>query len=193
MIVSLSAMDLVQYIHTKVKLTDEEGAAIDAAFKQEYYPKGTALVQPDNRSQKVYFIEKGMLRTFYNKDGKDITHFFFDENSFTMSVDTVYFNNPDPYGREVLQNATLRVIHFKEFNALFSGMAVFKEFAFMVAIEYLKKFSDKLFSVQFQTAEQRYRFMMASYPDILSRAPLGHIASYLGITQQTLSVIRAQR
>jgi len=186
-------MDLVQYIHTKVKLSGDESAAIDAAFKQEYHPKGTILMQPDNHSQKVYFVEKGMLRTFYNKDGKDITHFFFDENSFTMSVDAVYFNNADPYGREVLENATLRVIHFKEFNTLFSGINVFKEFAFMVAIENLKRFSDKLFSVQFQTAEQRYKFMMANYPDILSRAPLGHIASYLGITQQTLSVIRAQK
>jgi len=185
-------MELIQYINTKVKLTSEESAIIDAAFKREYYPKGTILVHPDNYSQKVHFIEKGIMRSFYNKDGKDITHFFFDENSFSMSLENVYFNKCDPYGREVLENATLRVIHFKEFNVLFNEVGAFKNLAFLVAIEFLKLLSDRLFSIQFQTAEQRYKFMVDNYSNILSRVPLGDIASYLGITQQTLSVIRAK-
>ncbi|SDG73280.1 Crp/Fnr family transcriptional regulator [Chitinophaga filiformis] len=185
-------MELLRYINTKVKLSEEESAIIDAAFKRETYPKGTILMQPDNNSQKVFFVEKGLLRTFYNKDGKDITHFFFDENRFTLSLESVYFNRPDPYGREVLENATLRTILFRDFNALLNEIGEFKSLGISVAIEYLKLFSDKLYSLQFQTAEQRYKFMMDNYSNILSRAPLGHIASYLGITQQTLSVIRAK-
>ncbi|PSL29727.1 Crp/Fnr family transcriptional regulator [Chitinophaga ginsengisoli] len=185
-------MELIQYINSKVKLSEEESAIIDAAFKREVYPKGTLLTPPGNNSQKVFFIEKGLIRTFYNKDGKDITHFFFDENRFTMSLESVYFNHPDPYGREVLENATLRIILFRDFNALLNEIAEFKNLGIMVAIEFLKLFSDKLYSLQFQTAEQRYKFMMDNYSNILSRAPLGHIASYLGITQQTLSVIRAK-
>ena len=90
-------MDLIQYIESKIKLNADECAAINTAFKKEFYPKGTNLVQPDNRSQKIYFVEDGLIRLFYiNQDGKDITHFFFGENNFTMSVENVYFNNPDP-------------------------------------------------------------------------------------------------
>ncbi|MBD1363120.1 Crp/Fnr family transcriptional regulator [Mucilaginibacter sp. ZT4R22] len=186
-------MELTRYINTKIKLSAEERSVIDAAFKREFYSKGTILAEPSNRSQKVHFIEKGMIRTFYNKDGKDITHFFFDENAFTMSLESNYFNKTDPYGREVLEDTTLRTIHFKEFNDLFNNIDVFKGFFFMVSIETLKRFSDKLFSLQFQTAEQRYKSMTDNYSNILLRVPLGHIASYLGITQQTLSVIRAQK
>ncbi|MCF6405681.1 hypothetical protein L3C95_22440 [Chitinophaga filiformis] len=185
-------MELIQYINTKVKLSEEESAIIDAAFKTETYPKGTILMHPDNNSQKVFFVEKGLIRTFYNKNGKDITHFFFDENKFSLSLDNVYFNRVDPYGREVLEHTTLRVILFRDFNALLEEIGAFKQLGLMVAIEFLKLFSDKLYSLQFQTAEQRYKFMMDNYSNILSRAPLGHIASYLGITQQTLSVIRAK-
>lgn len=185
-------MDLIQFISTRVNLSEEEKTAIDDAFIREYCYKGTILVNPDNRSQKVQFIEEGLVRSFYDKDGKNITHFFYDENSFTMSLETVYFNKVDPYGREVLQNATIRTIQFREFNILFNEIEAFKQFVFLVAIEFLKRFSDKLFSLQFQTAEQRYKFMIDNYPDILIRAPLGDIASYLGITQQTLSVIRAR-
>lgn len=186
-------MELTQYINTKIKLTVEESSTIDAAFNRQFYPKGTILTEPDNRSQKVHFVEKGMLRTFYNKDGKDITHFFFDENAITMSLESIYFNKTDPYGREVLEDTTLRSIRFKEFDDLFNNIDAFKKFAFMVSIETLKRFSDKLFALQFQTAEQRYKSMTDNYSNILLRVPLGHIASYLGITQQTLSVIRAQK
>jgi len=60
-------------------------------------------------------------------------------------------------------------------------------------INVLSAFSDHLFQIQFQTARQRYQILLENHPDILLRTPLGHIASYLGITQQTLSVIRAQK
>ncbi|MDN3550050.1 Crp/Fnr family transcriptional regulator [Mucilaginibacter aquaedulcis] len=187
-------MDLIQYIESKIKLSTEECEAINAAFKKEGYPKGTNLVQPDNRSHKIYFVEEGLIRLFYiNQEGKDITHFFFGENNFTMSVENVYFNNPDPYGREVLEDSTLRIIHFREFTDLLDKVSAFKSFSFLVAIDMLKRFSDRLFSLQFQTAEQRYKIFIDNYPNILLRAPLGDIASYLGITQQTLSVIRSKK
>ena len=70
-------MELIQFINTKIKLNAEETSTIDAAFKRELHHRGTTLAEPGNRSQKVHFVEKGMVRTFYNKDGKDITHFFF--------------------------------------------------------------------------------------------------------------------
>jgi CRP-like cAMP-binding protein len=187
-------MELIQYINTKIKLNAEESTAISSAFKKEFFPKGTNLVQPGNRSQKIQFIEKGLIRSFYiNEEGKDITHFFFSENNFTMSMESVYFNKPDPYGREVLEDATVHSIYFREFDALSNQVEAFKSLMLMVAIETLKQFSDKLFSLQFQTAEQRYKHLTDNYPNILLRVPLGHIASYLGITQQTLSVIRSKK
>lgn len=156
-------MDLIQHIESKIKLNAEECALISAAFKKEFYPKGTNLVQPDNRSPKIYFVEEGLIRLYYiNRDGKDITHFFFGENNFTMSVENVYFNNPDPYGREVLEDSTLRIIHFKEFTDLFDKITAFRTFSFMVTIDMLKRFSDRIFSLQFQTAEQRYKIFTGS-------------------------------
>jgi hypothetical protein len=56
----------------------------------------------------------------------------------------------------------------------------------------VKLFSDRLYSLQFHTAQERYSTLLNDHSSILMRAPLGHIASYLGITQQTLSVIRSK-
>ncbi|HEY8365928.1 MAG TPA: Crp/Fnr family transcriptional regulator, partial [Bacteroidia bacterium] len=62
-----------------------------------------------------------------------------------------------------------------------------------IYIDVISRFSNRLYAMQFQTAKERYDSLMELHPDIILRAPLGHIASYLGITQQTLSVIRAEK
>ena len=185
-------MDLIKYFNTKIKLSEEDSAAVDAAFKREISPKGTILAHPDSHSQKIHFIEKGLIRLYYNKDGKDITHFFFDENKFATCPESVYFDKPSPYGKEVLEDSILRSIHSKDLNLLLSKIEALKDLSFILALETINQLSDRLFSIQFQSAEERYKFIIDKHPNILLRVPLGYIASYLGITPQTLSVIRAK-
>ena len=78
-------MELISYLLRHIKLNNAECEAIDEAFNKQTFAKGTILAHPDNHHQNVYFIEKGLLRAFYNLDGKDITHYFFDENNFLVS------------------------------------------------------------------------------------------------------------
>ena len=61
----------------------------------------------------------------------------------------------------------------------------------LLLVSAIKSLTERLYLVKFQTAQERYQWLLNNYPQILLRAPLGHIASLLGITQQTLSVIRA--
>ena len=69
-------MELIPYLLTQTKLNRVECEAIDDAFTRKTFAKGTILTQPDNHHQNVYFIEKGLLRAFYNLNRKDITHYF---------------------------------------------------------------------------------------------------------------------
>ncbi|MFC5412169.1 Crp/Fnr family transcriptional regulator [Larkinella bovis] len=167
---------------------------LEQAFKREECPKHHKLLQPGNRSQKVFFVEKGLIRTYYLKDeGKDITHFFFAENAFFMAIESIFYHNNSPYGVEVLENSIIRTIPYAELEHYIDQSDELEKLMRLLLIDMLKAFSDRFQSIQFQTAQERYRILLETYPDILLRAPLGHIASYLGITQQTLSVIRAQR
>lgn len=162
-----------------------------AAFKTEELPKGTRLLPPHNYSQKVFFIEKGIARTYYMKDGKDITHSFIPEDTFFVSIESVFFNSPSPYGAEVLENAVVRTIHYQDLERFIDGSQALQKLSRIVMMNAVKTFSDKLYSIQFQSAQERYNSMLEKFPDIMLRVPLGHVASYLGITQETLSRIRA--
>ena len=186
-------MELLKYLTSKTNFPEPDCISINNAFKTEEYLKGEIPIKPGSFSSKVFFVEKGLIRTFYFKDDKDITQFFFDENYFTAPLSSVFYNKPEPYGWEVLEDTTVRVILYNELEVLFAKIPLLQKVFFHVAIDMLNMFSDKLESLQFQTAEQRYKTLVEAYPEILRRAPLGQIASYLGITQQTLSVIRAKR
>ncbi len=137
------------------------------------------------------FIEKGLIRLYYEKEEKDITFLFLDENSFSQTIDSIFFNLPNQYSWQVLEDTSIRIVNYHDIENLFEKSPQLERFARMVMLGVVKTLSDKLFSLQFQTAEQRYKNILENNPTILLRAPLGHIASYLGITQQTLSVIRA--
>ncbi|WP_353719309.1 Crp/Fnr family transcriptional regulator [Dyadobacter sp. 676] len=161
------------------------------AFKTEELPKGHRLLSPYNFSQKVFYLEKGIARTYYLKDGKDITHSFIPEDSFFVSIESVFFRNPSPYGVEVLENSVVRTIVYQDLEKFIDGSQALQKLSRLVMMNAVKTFSDKLYSIQFQSAQERYNSMLEKFPDIMLRVPLGHIASYLGITQETLSRIRA--
>jgi len=186
-------MDIITYLNQQLPLPEGVNETLNSLFKKEQHPKGKILLMPENRSQNLTFIESGLLRLYYEKDGKDITFLFFDENSFSMPIESIIYNKQSPYGCQVLEDCTIRSIAYKDFEILLEKTPELERIARKVLFENLRKISDKLYALQFQTAEQRYQYMMESYRNILLRAPLGHIASYLGITQQTLSVIRAKK
>jgi len=184
-------MELMPYLLAQVKLTVEEYELIDKAFAKKNYLKGKILEQPNNHSKQLHFIEKGLLRAFYCKDDKDITHTFFDEDNFILAFESVFFGRPHPYGLEILEETTIRTIPYSQLDVLCNTIPAFKDYRLIVSLKIISMLAQKVYSLQFQSAKERYNTLLETTPRILLRASLGHIASYLGITQQTLSVIRA--
>ncbi|OIN58271.1 Crp/Fnr family transcriptional regulator [Arsenicibacter rosenii] len=187
-------MELTAYLNELVSLSPELEHELDQAVACDVFPKRHKLLLPDNTSQKVYFIEQGLARTYYIKpDGKDVTHHFILENSFFMAIENIFYGRTSPYGFELLEKSVVRSIPYADLEKLIDQHDKLEKIMRTLLIQTLKTFSDRLYALQFQSAQDRYNTLLAQYPSILQRAPLGHIASYLGITQQTLSVIRAQR
>ena len=148
---------------------------MNVIFQVREYKKYSLLLKEGSPSQEVFFIEEGSVRQFYTKEGKDITHSFYAENSFL----------------EALETCRVRVAEFVQVEAIINNYPKLERFMRMLLISFLKNLSDSLYTIKFQTAQERYELLLKNYPQILLRVPLGHVASFLGITQQTLSVIRA--
>lgn len=106
-------------------------------------------------------------------------------------MDNIYFHQPNHFGLEALETCRVRVAEFVQVEAIINNYPKLERFMRMLLISFLKNLSDRLYAIKFQTAQERYELLLKNYPQILLRVPLGHVASFLGITQQTLSVIRA--
>lgn len=186
-------MELAAFLQDKVSFSRDVSEEVDALFVRKEYNKGHQLLPVNNRSEKLYFIESGLARSYYYKDQKDITYLFFGENKFYLSIHNVFYGTPAPYGLELLEKSVICTVEYAAIAGCIDRSPGLQNFSRMLLVELLKEASDRIHAIQFQSARERYESLLHTHPDILLRAPLGHIASYLGITQQTLSVIRAAR
>jgi CRP-like cAMP-binding protein len=184
-------MEFIQFLK-KHNISANLLTEISQASCHEELPKNYHLVVPGSRPQKIFFFEKGLARTYYYKNGKDITQSFYKENDAFASVECIFYNRPSRYGLELLEESTIYTVSYhKIVKYLANSMELNKLLRMLVVNSFLSLY-DRIDSIQFHSSQERYNHMLANYPDIMLRAPLGHIASYLGITPQTLSVIRGQ-
>ncbi|MDX2245954.1 MAG: Crp/Fnr family transcriptional regulator [Bacteroidia bacterium] len=139
----------------------------------------------------VYFIKKGAARIYYYKDGNDITECFVFENNIIARVESLFSGQPSKKAIEILEDAELIAIHS---TALFKLYDTFPDIERLFRKIFEAAYVDtvnRVESIQFHTAEERYLALLNEMPNVLQRVPLKHIASYLGITQVSLSRIRA--
>ena len=136
--------------------------------------------------------KKGLARIYYNtRSGKEITAWFFAENSFLTAHDSFYQQKPAPSCCELLEDSVVYSLKYTDMQAMLNENHDMAKFAFHAVFELAKKLTEFINGIKFQSAEERYNALMFNYPNIFQRARLGHIASFLGITQETLSRIRA--
>jgi len=185
-------MSLKEFIYSVVPLSEEVMQDVLQYFELVEYPKSYAILHQGQTCKYLYFIEKGLARSFYvNEKGKEITIWFFTGGNLMVSLESFFQQKPGVYQMELLENSVLYRISYADLHFLFDRYHQMERFGRLVELQLMTNMIEKLNALQFQTAKQRYRFLIDKYPDIAFRAPLGHIASYLGITQETLSRIRA--
>lgn len=167
-----------------------------AVFKnitKEELSKNTILVKPGTLSEYIYFIEKGSARVFYYKDSKDITDGFKGEKTLVASVFSFICQKPDKRGIELLENSILWKMNYKDLEELTRQFPDLQYLYRMIMSGLLITTQNRLDRMLFQTAEERYLDFIQSHPRANELLTLGMIASYLGITKETLSRIRSKK
>jgi len=182
---------LCDYLMTLVPFSQDELNDILSHFEKEYVQKNHVLIEVGKVCNKLYFLEQGIVRSYYLKqDGKDVTQWFFSAGKFMTSANSFFQQIPSIYYLEILEDSVLYSISKEKLDILLAKYHKVEKLVRLVSIEMLTQVFHKLNAIQFHTAKERYTYMLDDFPDISVRVPLGHIASYLGITQETLSRIR---
>ncbi|UTW65331.1 Crp/Fnr family transcriptional regulator [bacterium SCSIO 12643] len=185
---------IIQSINeTYSPLTEECIQELLTSAKISTLKKESTLVREGQYSNKTYYIINGCARAYYLQDGKDISDWFAFENEFISSIVSFFTGAPSPHYIELLEDSVLLEINRDHVNYLSHKYHDFERLIRVIVTKTMLRQQERIASIQFQRAEQRYENILAMYPKITQRVPLTHISSYLGITLETLSRIRNPR
>ncbi|GEP97412.1 Crp/Fnr family transcriptional regulator [Chitinophaga cymbidii] len=171
-------------------LSPESRDAFAGILKKMEVPKGETLVTEHGVCNYIYFIESGLTRTYYLKDGKDITDWISLNGTFACSIVSFITRRPDIRIIETLEDCVLWAIHYDDIEQLFRQFHEIERFGRLLVNSGIVQMQQRFDELYFATAQDRYHTLMNNHPEIIQRVPLGMVASYLGITQETLSRIR---
>lgn len=182
---------LKQYILEKVALTNEELQHFVDEFEVIEIKKGDTLLRKNQYARYLYFIVKGTVRTYNEFKGKDITTWVYPEHIFVTSWYSFLENEPSREFIEVLEDGIVLAISNLKLEEMYDSHPGVERFGRLLVQDQLSFTEFYSMGYQFLSAKEKYELLLEIFPDITLRVKLGHVASLLGISNETLSRIRA--
>ena len=190
-------VSLIMLEHLKIKygLTDGQWTVFKNIVEKLEVPAKMTLLQEGEVANRIFLIERGCIRSWFNNDGTDLTIQFFLENETVASIESFKKQIPSLMSLETIEPSSLWVIQRKDLERLLS------ELEKLPALR--KQFIDQLFERMFDymrhflsfikdTPAERYQQLLEDKPQLLQRVPQHYIASYLGISSVHLSRIKSR-
>jgi CRP-like cAMP-binding protein len=166
---------------------------ISSYIIEEEFEKKTLLLKTGQVAHRIYFIKKGLVRSYFHQNENQFTNWFMGGNEFIISVYSFFTRKPSFESIEVLEDCTIQSIKWDQLQQLYTEFPEFNKTGRLITEHYYIRSEEKTIQLQTLSATQRYQNLLANYPGILQKASLGQIASFLNIKQETLSRIRAAK
>ncbi len=185
-------MEIGQILDKIYPLNEHSNQILKEYIEEIEYPKGHILLRAEKIEKNIYFIKKGIVRAYAETAGNEITFWFGKEGDTIISMKSYVENKKGYENIELLEDCELYVLKTRDLQNLFEQYIDIANWGRKFAEQELIKTEERFISRQFRTATERYIELMKNNPNLLQRVQLGYIASYLGITQVSLSRIRAK-
>lgn len=188
---SNSIQSLFNYFNHIYPISSQAAHALsEIAFEIEI-PKNNYLQEIGQTCRTYYFVSHGLARIYYLKDGTDVTEYFAHQNDMIIRAESLFTGFPSKKAIQALENTLFIGIPASKLEELFDAYADLERLFRKIQEASFVAYVNRMESLQFHTAEERYSQLVRNYPLLLETIPLKHIASYLGITQVSLSRIRS--
>jgi len=159
-------------------------------LEKQTFSKNHLLHQQGTICNHIYLVQKGIARTFFYKEGKDITVHIASEGELITAIDSVISLKKSRYNVELLEDSEILIISYKALQSLMEKHPEHEKYMRLILEQLYAEGADRIEEFLFYSAKERYDNLIKKRPHLLNMVNLGHIASYLGITQETLSRIR---
>lgn len=183
---------LIEYISAYTPLSEKELSLLKRSVEKRTYNKNQIIFSEGKISDEIYFVEKGCVRLFYNVDGTDKTAFFYTESKFICAGESYTFNVPAIENYQAIEETELYIFSKPKVEALLVDMPKFEIIARVATENELITCQKVIASFITKSAEERYSDLLESQGELFQRVPQQYIASFLGVSPETLSRIKAR-
>jgi CRP-like cAMP-binding protein len=161
-------------------------------LKIERIKKGEFLVRKGQICNKIAFIYDGLFRIYYLKEGIEINTCFCKENSIISSFNSFIHQTPSKESIQTIEDSVIVTLSSANLIDLYKESTIWQNIRLLLTEKECLRLSDRANSLSFESALEKYKNLLKYQPEIIQRVPIQHIASYLGISRETLSRIRSQ-
>ena len=189
--VSITSRDVARELARRYStMTHEELDLLESILVPMKFGKNEMVLREGETCNNIYWVVKGLVRQFYYKNGKELTEYMATENSIVMCIESLFLEQPTHLQIKTIEPSVLIAIPKVELEAVAMKSV-------NIQILYRKILEESLILSQvhadmlrFESAQDRYQKLIKRQPQLVLRAPLVYIASYLQMTPETLSRVR---
>lgn len=185
---------IIKYLSSIHEVSTELKEALEQNVRIKTYPANTNILKPGQIANNACYILSGLVRSYYIKDSdEEVTTKFLPENTIITSIFSFYSRKPGNEYITTIEETTIACFHYDNIQKLFKNFHEFNFIMRVVTERYLFFLEIEVYNLRKQSAEDKYAFFEKHFTQLLQRVPQKYIASYLGITTETLSRVRSKK
>ena len=184
--------NLLQYLHSIHPLSPGLYEHLYDILRVKELSKKDFLLRAGHISRSICFINKGLLRCFYIKDDTEVCSWFMKEGDVIVSVESFFLQKPSYENIQALEDCEVFYIDYSQLQHIYQHFPEFNFIGRVVTEKYYALSEQRLYALRMQRSHERYAYLMAHSPELIQRVPSKYLASYLGITDVTLSNIKSK-
>ncbi len=182
--------EIIRYISQFTQLSQGEIEEIVRTMKFKTFKKGTILLKEGQIAKLCYFVLKGCIRQYFLVDGEEKTTNFYTEGQPVTPYEGAFKRAPSKFYLACVEDTTVTTSTPEDQVAFFEKLPRLEAVSYLAMEEEMGKTQEQLTSFVLRSPEERYLYLLNTRPDLLDRVPQYQLASYLGVTAESLSRIR---
>lgn len=186
-------LSFISFLEQFSELPSDLVFAIDQVLQKMEFPKKHILLKKGKVCNYLYFIEKGLARNFFEEDDKELTNDIVLEGELLVSFSSFISRSASLETIELLEDSVLYAIHYDDLQTLYNTFPIMEHIGRMIAEYHYNALAMKSYRLKFSNSTERYQYLFEHKIEIIKRVPIGIIASYLGMSIETLSRIRSKQ
>ena len=185
--------NLLKILNGIYPLSDPLNEHLLSTVKSKVLLKGDFLLKAGHICQHIYFIDKGLLRCFYQKGKVEVSSWFMKDFDVIVSVESFYQRTVSYEWIQALEDCELYYVSYDELYAIYNRYPEFNFVSRELTQHYYVMWTQLLHAIRMKTADEKYDWLLERFPDYILRIPAKHLSSWLGISEVHFSDVKRRR